>query len=345
MKVIFDDRQLLHVPKKYLQRSKMIDHPEQPERARLLLSSLANVGHEIMVPENRGYSIIRKIHDTDFVDFLVTAWERWKVACPTADVATPNYSPPRRLSRVPTGVVGQLGYYSTSTSCPILEHTWEAIYWSAQTALEGAEQIKAGEQLLYSLCRPPGHHAYKDATNGFCFLNNAALAAESLLGKFDKVAILDIDTHAGQGTQDIFYDRADVFFGSIHVDPSDYPPYYMGYEDEKGVGDGLGTNRNICLAKGSGDPQILDGISRLTSNIQEFGAEALVVSLGFDMSGDDPLAEVNMTTDGFRRAASRIRGMDLPTLLVQEGGYLGPSLANNAVGFLESFENHTETCE
>jgi len=339
MKVVFDERQLLHAPAQYFRRGQMIDHPEQPQRAILIRDALAEAGHEIVRPADHGLEPIHAVHDRGYVDFLATAWPRWVEATGSTVPAVPNYHTGRRQSRPPAGVVGALGYYSTDTACPVTEGTWQAIYWSAQSALEAAAIVAGGRRVAYGLSRPPGHHAYRDASNGFCFLNNAAIAAGAMADRVGKVALLDIDTHAGNGTQDIFYARDDVLYVSLHVDPSDYPPYYMGYPDETGDGPGLGHTLNLALPPGCDEAGIFDRLDRALTAISTFSTQALVVSLGFDMATDDPLSEVGMTTDGFRRAAAGIAGLGLPTVLVQEGGYLGPSLARNAVAFLDEYNS------
>lgn len=340
MKIVFDERQLLHAPTDYFRRGKMVAHPEQPQRAVLLRDALVAAGHVRVRPSDHGRAPLYAVHEPGFVDFLLGAWAAWCESVGGDTPAVPNYHAHRRGSRAPTSVIGKLGYYSTDTACPVMAGTAEAIYWSAQTAVEAAIQVVRGDEpYVYALCRPPGHHAHADATSGFCFFNNAAAAAQRLSETFGRVAVIDIDTHAGNGTQSIFYDRADVFFASIHVDPSDYPPYFLGYPDEIGAGQGTGTTLNLILQPGAGVAAILDEVDKAITAARAFGMEALVVSLGFDMSVDDPLSMVGMTGEGFVEVARRLARAAAPTVLVQEGGYLGPSLAANAVRFLDAFEN------
>ncbi len=339
MKVVFDERQLAHDPEHYFRRGVLIPHPEQPQRATLLRDALMAAGHERAFPRDHGRAPIEAVHDHGHVAFCLSAWEDWKVATGTEVPAVPNYHTGRRDWRVPAGVVGKLGYYSTDTSCPIVAGTAQAIYWSSQSAIEVADLVRSGaESHAYALCRPPGHHASIDATMGFCFFNNAAIAAQHLRGRFDRVAVLDVDTHAGNGTQDIFYERGDVLYVSIHTDPSDYTPFFTGYADEIGRGEGLGATHNLILTPGDGVAEILARLDEALGIIRDFGAEALVVSLGLDMSKDDPLSLVGLTTEGFATTARRIAGLELPTALIQEGGYLGPSLSTNAVAFLGAFD-------
>lgn len=339
MKLIFDERQLLHAPADYFRQGRPVPHPEQPQRATLLRDALVADGHDWIKPQDHGLEPIKAVHDEGYVEFYETAWDRWSEYADPGTIAVPNYHISHGHNRLPKGIVGQLGYYSTDTACPVMDGTQEAIYWSAQTAIDGAQQLMENEDLIYALCRPPGHHASRGNSNGFCFFNNAAIAAHHLRQKYDRVAIIDIDTHAGQGTQDIFYERGDVLFASIHVDPSDYPPFFACYGDERGSGAGLGASFNCVLDKGSAEDVILAGIDQLIDATRTFDAQAVVVSLGFDMATDDPLSELTFSGDGFVGAAGRIMALNLPTLLVQEGGYLGPSLSNNAVRFLRAAED------
>ncbi len=338
MRLIFDERQLLHRPDSYFRQGAFVPHPEQPERAILLRDRLLRDGHLLTAPRDHGLAPVLAVHDADYVAFLQTAWSRWCAKFEGDRPAVPNYHTSRRRGRRPEGVVGQLGYHATDTSCPITAGTWEAIYWSAQSAIEGAERLLAGEPRVYSLCRPPGHHAYLDSSSGFCFLNNAAIAARHLQRRYVRVAILDIDTHAGQGTQDVFWEDGSLLCGSMHLHPADYPPYFAGYDDEVGAGPGDGASMNVTLSRGAEDSAILGALDKLIAEARRFEAEALVVSLGLDMAADDPLAEVAFSSEGFAKAAMRIASLALPTVLVQEGGYLGPSLAENAAVFLSAIE-------
>ncbi|NVK33642.1 MAG: histone deacetylase family protein [Rhodobacteraceae bacterium] len=334
MKAIFDERQLKHNPERYFRRGAYMPHPEQPERAILIRDMLIKNDFPIETPQDYGLDPIKAVHDEDYVEFWKDAYERWVAEAGDAE-PIPNYHPGRKHpGRRSSSIFGQLGWYATDTSVPLTEGTFEAIYWSAQTAIEAAERVVAGDRLIYGLCRPPGHHAMTNGANGFCIFNNAAVAAQVLRKKFDKVAVFDIDTHTGNGTLDIFYDRSDVMVCSLHVDPDNYSTFYLGYPDETGEGDGVGATLNLCLKSGSTEDEVLvrfrEGVEALKAN----GTEALVISLGFDMAHDDPLSEVGMTGKGFEVMAREIVRMGLPTVLIQEGGYLGPSLSDNAEVFL-----------
>jgi acetoin utilization deacetylase AcuC-like enzyme len=324
---------LLHNPARYFRRGAYIGHPEQPERAVLIRDMLLRNDFPVEAPRDFGDAPIKAVHASDYVDFWKDAHARWRDAAGDAE-PIPNYHPGHRAGRRSDSIFGQLGWYATDTSVPLTEGTWTAIYWSAQTAIEAAQRVIDGDRMVYGLCRPPGHHAMAEAANGFCFFNNAAIAAQHLRGRFGKVAVLDIDTHTGNGTLDIFYTRGDVFTCSLHVHPADYPTFYLGYPDETGEGDGQGAALNLCLQPGDGVETILGRLAEGLAALTAFGTEALVVSLGFDMGADDPLSVVAMTDAGFARMAEMITALRLPTVLIQEGGYLGPSLAHNAQSFL-----------
>jgi acetoin utilization deacetylase AcuC-like enzyme len=198
--------------------------------------------------------------------------------------------------------------------------------------------VSDGEDAVYALCRPPGHHAYSDLAGGFCFLNNSAIAAAHLRLKHERVAILDIDVHHGNGTQGIFYERRDVFTISIHADPASFYPYVWGYAHERGAGAGLGGNLNVPLPIGTKDDDYLQALVVARKAIETFAPGALVVALGLDASEHDPLAGLAVTTDGFRRIGAAIARLGLPTVLVQEGGYLSNILGANLAALLGGFE-------
>lgn len=248
------------------------------------------------------------------------------------------------MHRYPSGLLGQVGYHMADTSTPIQAGTWGAVYASAQAAISAAKAVASGEiGAAYALCRPPGHHAYGDSAGGFCYLNNTSIAAQMLANTLSgPVAILDIDVHHGNGTQGIFYAREDVLTISIHADPSNYFPFYTGYADETGAGLGSGFNANFVLAEGSRDDAWLGTLETALARIAVFKPSALVVALGFDASEHDPIGAFKITTEGFGRAAALIRGARLPTVLVQEGGYLCDALPHNLTAFLAGFELTTD---
>jgi len=249
----------------------------------------------------------------------------------------PNIHPDRRNGSYPASAVGQAGFHMLDTGCPIGAETWVSALASAHTAVQGAALLLDEEMAAYALCRPPGHHAGRDFAAGFCYLNNSAIAAQELLAEFGRVAILDIDVHHGNGTQDIFYQRSDVLTVSLHADPLRFYPFFWGHAAERGEGEGLGYNLNIPLPRGTGDKDYLDELDRALQRIESFAPGALVVALGLDAHESDPFQGLAVSTAGFSKVASRIATLELPTLLVQEGGYLSDDLGHNLQSFLEGF--------
>ena len=337
MKAIFDPRQLNHAPDFYYRRGAPMPHPEQPQRAILIRDMLLENGFPIETPRDHGLGPIKAVHDADYVEFFRDAYQRFRADAPEENaLAIPTMHPGVRRGRCPANIHGAMGWWMTDTSNPLTEGTWEAVYWSAQTAVEAAQQVIDGAPMVYGLSRPPGHHAMAAAANGFCFFNNACIAANHLRRRWDKVALLDVDVHTGNGSLDILYERGDIFFASLHPDPAHFPTFFLGHADETGAGPGAGTCLNVLLPMGAGEDEVMAGLDRALGAIRAFGAEALVVSLGFDMAADDPLAAVQLRAGGFARMARAITALDLPTALIQEGGYLGPSLAANAAAFLDA---------
>lgn len=342
MKAFFDERQLRHAPTYYFRRGAAMPHQEQPQRAEILRDMLAGEGFEIVEPRDHGVEPIKAVHNPDYVDFLPDAHARFVESAGNEALAIPTMHPGVRRGKEPKDIHGQLGWWMTDTSTPLTSGSWDAAYWSAQTAIETAEEVINGARAAYALCRPPGHHAMRDCANGFCFFNNACIAAHHMTQKFKKVALIDVDVHTGNGSLDILYERGDIFFCSLHPDPATYPTFYLGHADETGEGDGAGKSLNILLEQGASQDDVLAALDQAIAAITDFGADALVVSLGFDMAADDPLAAVAVYPDGFAEMARRLAALDLPTALVQEGGYLGPSLADNAKSFLTTFREATK---
>jgi acetoin utilization deacetylase AcuC-like enzyme len=285
------------------------------------------------------------VHVPGYLEFLRTAWERWATLKNPGPEVLPNIHPyrgagedfaPRAAPRA-ASPLAQASWYLGDLACPIGPHTWESAVAAAHTAVAAAEAVLAGEHGGYALCRPPGHHATADRAAGFCYLNNVAIAAEFLLQHFKRVAILDVDTHHGDGTQAIFYRRADVQYVSVHVDPSSYYPFFTGYADEYGAREGEGFNLNLPLQPGSGDAEFLDALDDGFAAIRAHGAEAVVVSVGFDAHERDPLSVLKVTNDGYRRIGDAIAALKIPTVIVQEGGYNLEHLGANLIAFLGGF--------
>jgi acetoin utilization deacetylase AcuC-like enzyme len=338
MLVLHSPASLRHDPDAYFRRGRTVEHPEQARRYSILHDAVVEAGHALREAEDHGLASLAAVHDRGYLDFLSGIWSR-RSELPGIgeEVLTGHYARPQMMRR-PEGLLGQLGYYMADTSTPVRAGTWEAVYGSAQVALEGV-RVAINRRTAYALCRPPGHHAYAASAGGFCFLNNTAIAAQAFRGGMGgRIAVLDIDVHHGNGTQGIFWERPDVLTVSVHANPSNYFPFYTGYADETGGGEGAGANRNIVLPEGSKDQAWLGAIDDGMAAVEAFRPAALVVALGFDASEDDPIGAFKVTTAGFSRAAERIAKFAGPVLLVQEGGYLCKALPRNLVAFLAAFE-------
>jgi len=337
MKAIFDDRQWKHDPRHFMANGAILPNPEQPKRIEVLKAAATAAGCLFEAPPDAGMGPIAALHTAEYVDFLKHIYTRWKRIDGAGEEVVPNIHPANRTDSYPRSAVGQAGYHQADTSCPIAEHTFESAYWSAQTAVRGADHIIWGERSAYALSRPPGHHAYADLAGGFCFFNNSGIAAERLLKAGKRPAILDVDVHHGNGTQGIFYRRADVLTISIHADPVRFYPFFWGHAQERGEGDGLGYNLNLPLARGTGDDDYLKTLDAAFERIAAFGCDALVVALGLDAHIDDPFKGLAVTTPGFARIGAAIAGLSLPTLFVQEGGYISDALGDNLTHVLQGF--------
>ncbi len=335
MKAILDTRQQRHDPQNFMANGVVSRSPEQPARIDVLKAGAEAAGYAFEAPKDAGMGPIAAIHTAEYLTFLCTIHARWSRIEGAAPEVIPNIHPASRSDSYPKSAIGQAGWHQADTACPISEHTWESAYWSAQTAITGADLLVGGENNTYALCRPPGHHAFADLAGGFCFLNNSAIAAERLRNKGFRPAILDVDVHHGNGTQGIFYQRADVLTVSIHAHPARFYPFFWGHAHERGEGAGLGANLNLPLARGTGDDEWLETLEVALARIEAFGADCIVVALGLDASIHDPFQGLAVTEEGFRRIRQRLSAQSAPLLFVQEGGYLSDALGANLQAFLE----------
>jgi acetoin utilization deacetylase AcuC-like enzyme len=228
---------------------------------------------------------------------------------------------------------GRFGYDTMTLIGP---GTWPAVRAAADCALTAADLVVAGEPVAYALSRPPGHHATRAGYGGSCYLNNAALAAEALCRQgFERVGIIDVDAHHGNGTAAIFYGRGDVLYGSVHIDPgAGWFPHVVGFADEVGTGEGAGATRNLPLPEGAADAEWLDAVHSLAVWAAAGGCTALAVSLGVDAAVDDPESPLRVTRDGFHEAGLLLGASGLPTVVVQEGGYHLPTLGGLVAAYL-----------
>jgi acetoin utilization deacetylase AcuC-like enzyme len=340
MKAVFHDTQRVHDPKHFLSSGSPKPNPEQPGRVDALLEAVRALGLEVAAPADRGLGPIAEVHTPEYLQFLRTIYERWLRIPEASEEVIPNIHPDRRTASYPKSAVGQAGYHQADTACPIGAATWDSAYWSAQTALAAADMVLGSETSAYALCRPPGHHAFADLAGGFCFLNNTAIAAQAFVRAGRRPAVLDVDLHHGNGTQGIFYARGDVLTVSIHADPARYYPFFWGYAHERGEGPGHGANLNLPIPRGTGDEGFLEALSAGLDRIRSFAPDVLIVALGLDAFEGDPFGGLAVTTPGFARIAGVAAGLGLPTLIIQEGGYLCPELGTNLQSFLSGFLDH-----
>jgi acetoin utilization deacetylase AcuC-like enzyme len=325
MKAFWTAAQLAHAPQFFLQRGVVRRHFETPARAESLLEACKALRLDIVEPAPVGRTLLEAVHASDYLDFLRDSPDAWAVLPDRGPELVPNAHPSPEMvangARRPGMVVGKVGWYTTDAACPITAHTWPSALAAAAGAVAAADEAAAGRS-SYVLARPPGHHAYAARAGGHCYLNNAAIAAERLRARGAvRVGVLDIDSHHGNGTQGIFWDRDDVVFVSVHGDPSFYYPWFVGHAGERGAGAGAGCNLNLPLAQGTGDEGWLAAVAEGIAMLRRCGVDALVVSLGFDASKDEPLNFLAVTEDGFSRAGEAIGGLGVPCAVVQEGGY------------------------
>jgi acetoin utilization deacetylase AcuC-like enzyme len=317
---------------------------EVPERALVLRDALAAAGAPEVPAVAHGDEILRTVHDPALLDHLAGVWAEWERAGFPAewgrDRVVPYVFPtPGMLGdlpgRMPPAVHGRAGRFCYDTMTLVGPGSWAAIRGAADAALTAAGLVSAGERLAYALCRPPGHHVTRAAYGGSCYLNNAAIAAQALVAAgAERVAVLDIDAHHGNGTQSIFYARGDVWYGSVHVDPgAGWFPHYVGYADERGAGPGEGANQNRPLPPGTADEGWLAAVRDLCAAAAAHGADAVVVSLGVDAAETDPESPLRITEAGYREAGRLIAAL-APTVLIQEGGYDLPTLGPLTVAAL-----------
>ena len=297
----------------------------------------------IVTPHGVPLMSLERVHTPRYLHFLRGAWNEW-VALDPANAkkdAFPSVWPVRTLRSdiEPENFAARMGLYSMDSGTPLTAGTWTAAKTGADCAVNAAHALRLGERATFVLSRPPGHHAGADFFGGYCFLNNAALAAQHLLDDgARKVAIIDIDYHHGNGTQSIFYHRDDVLFISIHADPRNEYPFYLGHADERGQGAGHGFNLNLPLAGGSSTQAWFSALEMACIRIGSFAPDALVVSLGVDTFAGDPLSQFSLQSADYLKVGERLAWLNLPTAFIFEGGYAVKELGVNVVNVLEGFE-------
>ncbi len=334
MRCFWDERQRAHAPRSEFFNGALHPAAEHPGRVDAILDSLG--GTE--APADRGMGALLRVHSADYLGFLQSAHSDWRAAGRDGDAFPYTFPVVARRALRLERIDATLGQYSFDTSTPIAEGTWQSSYWSGQTALGALQSVLDGQRSAFALCRPPGHHAGADYLGGYSYLNNAAIAAEAALGGGRaRVAILDVDYHHGNGTQDIFYERGDVAYASIHADPSTDYPYFWGRSDEGGAGAGVGANLNLPLPRGTGWTQYQPALERALEWVAAFDAELLIVSYGADTYAGDPISFFELDTSDYAPMARRIAAFGLPTVIVMEGGYAVDALGANVAELLSGF--------
>jgi acetoin utilization deacetylase AcuC-like enzyme len=290
-------------------------------------------------PGDFGEAPLLRVHPAEYLDFLKTAFAEWQGAGRPGDASGYVWPVvgrrPLKLSRIDA----RLGQYSYDASTPIAEQTWASTYWSAQSALAATQAVLDGERAAFALCRPPGHHAGADYMGGYCYVNAVAVAAQFALdARRSRVAILDIDYHHGNGTQDIFLERGDVFFASIHADPKTDYPFYWGHADETGTGEGEGATLNLPLPRGTDLAAFSAALDTALERIAAFAPAILLCSFGADTYAGDPISFFDIHTQDYPQIARRIAALGVPTAIVMEGGYAVDALGANVAAFLSGFD-------
>jgi acetoin utilization deacetylase AcuC-like enzyme len=341
METIFTELHKLRNSKTEFYGGQLIEPFERPSRVDYIIDRIRAVElGPVSAPDEFGMGPILAVHDTAYIDFLQRAWDDWQAAGYKGE-AFPSVFPVRRSStRMPTYIEGRLGHYALSCETSISQGTWEAAYAAAQVALTGAERIRNGARSAFALCRPPGHHAAIDMYGGFCFINNAAVAAQHLCDKgANRIAILDVDFHSGNGTQDIFDARDDVLFISLHGDPMDTFPHFWGHAEEAGLGKGKGFTINYPMPPKTGFATWRATLAKALAQITDYAPDAVIVSLGVDTFENDPISFFKLTSDDFTTYGTDIAKLNLPTLFVMEGGYDVAEIGVNTVNVLQGFES------
>ena len=337
MKVVYTLRHRHHHPRVEVEAGSLQEPFEHPGRAEIIRAALAaDDTFEFVAPDDWGTGPIEAVHHPGLVEFLQTAWELYQRAHgPTHDVvpdvfAMPGLRDGMEPGTEPTSIGARLGWWCYETTTPLTQGTYDAARSSVDVALTAAATVLGGDRVAYGLCRPPGHHASRSLYGGYCFFNNAAVVANHLATTTgSKVAVLDVDYHHGNGTQQIFYDRGDVQFVSLHGDPKRAYPHLTGFRDETGAGAGAGTTSNYPLPERTDDDAYLATLTAACAEISAFGAEMLVVSLGLDTFYDDPISDLGLTPDGFESCGALVGELGLPTVVLQEGGYATDELGEN----------------
>jgi acetoin utilization deacetylase AcuC-like enzyme len=344
MRVVYSAEHRRHEPSTEVESGRAIPQRETPERAELIRDRLAaDTRFSFEPPTAHGTGPIEAVHDPAMVAFLATAWEELHAAGEPPEPVPDTFlhvavregmgHPPE-----PVTAHGRFGYWCFETYTPLVAGTYVAARAAVDVALGAADLVAGGERVAYGLCRPPGHHAPRSGFGGYCFFNNAAIVAHRWAqATGTKVAVLDVDYHHGNGTQQIFYERDDVTFVSLHGDPVRAYPYHTGHADETGAGKGRGATRNLPLPAGTDDDAYLAALDQALAAVDAADPAVVVVSLGVDTYRLDPIGDFAVHTETFATCGGRVAALGLPTVVLQEGGYHLDTLGENVHGWLTGF--------
>ncbi|MEQ8652821.1 MAG: histone deacetylase family protein [Kiloniellales bacterium] len=342
MRVIYSDDHRLHDGGKELIGGELVPQFEKPARMDMVLGQLSARGFTDLVgPEPIGLGPARRVHSDAYLDFLGAAWDQWAEEMPDQDFALAFTFGMRRLRQEPGKSIHQrLGWFAFDAAAPFVSGTWQAIQSSLDCAMTAQRLVAGGARTAFALCRPPGHHAMRDMAGGYCYVNNAAAAAQAFLdGGAERVAILDVDYHHGNGTQDIFYDSDRLTFVSLHGHPDQEYPYFAGHTSETGAGAGAGFNHNYPMVWGTAWDRYSEALDDGLAKIRAAGAEVMVVSLGVDTFEKDPISQFKLKSPDYLEMGQRIAAAGLPTLFIMEGGYAVEEIGINTVNVLQGFED------
>lgn len=346
MITFYNDKHHLHQGKLEMFRGEMVPCFEVADRAERILAALKQRQLGAIrapdVADKKVFGALNRVHDKRYLEFLRGAWTEWIALNPLNRErdALPSVWPIRGMcsDRLPADFTARMGLFSFDVGTPLTAGTWEAAWGGAACSVAAAAQVLAGAGAAFALTRPPGHHAGADFFGGYCFLNNAAVAAQALLnGGMERVAILDVDYHHGNGTQSIFYHRADVLFVSIHGNPATEYPFFLGYSDETGEGAGTGYNLNLPLPHGTDFSAWSQALHKALGTVRDVNAQALVVSLGLDTYEGDPISGFRLKSEDYFVVGEMLASLQLPAVFVLEGGYALDAIGENTVNLLAGF--------
>ena len=340
MLTVYSEKHALRDARTELYGGQLVPPFECPVRAEHILDRVRTVNlGEVIAPREFSIDAVTRIHDPEFIHFLENCWQDWAAAGFEGEAIAANWPARGMQQRVPQHIEGKIGYYALAAETSITDGTWQAARASVDVALTAQAAVADGARSAFALCRPPGHHAAGDLFGGYCFINNAAVAVQAFLDRgASRIALLDVDFHHGNGSQAIFYDRDDVLFLSLHGDPAEAFPHFLGYADETGSGRGEGFNHNYSMGPGTAFDRWGAALDDACARVGNYGPDALVVSLGVDTFENDPISFFKLTSEDYLRYGGSIAALGLPTLFIMEGGYAVEEIGINAVNVLQGFE-------